>query len=158
MLLCFQGKGEVLTYWLTGEDKMCRLKRISKSEQGNNDFQWVNYSNNNYHSSTPSDYTTNTPKVEPLSYSECVNNDLRKNGIVPSRTRASSLKTKSICDTSSPIISSKRVDFCDNDFGSIDAADTVDKSYELSPLITPSQKLSPQYEHAPLTVNIIDEQ
>lgn len=150
--LYFQGKGEVLTYWVTGEDKMCRLNRLSQSEQGQStESAWHCFSNNSYDCMGDDDPSA-------LSHSSVtISNDLqRHNGIVPSKSRGSSIKQRQTVDHSSPSCAAKRVDFRDKGSGSVDMAIEEDKSYELSPLISPSQKLSPRYEHAPLTLNIVD--
>ncbi|XP_071130761.1 guanylate cyclase 32E-like [Mytilus edulis] len=152
-LVSMKGKGEVLTYWVTGEDKMCRLNRLSQSEQGQStESAWHCFSNNNYDCMGDDDPSA-------LSHgSVTISNDLhRHNGIVPSKSRGSSIKQKHTVDHSSPSFAAKRVDFRDKGSGSVDMSIEVDKSFELSPLISPSQKLSPRYEHAPLTLNIEDE-
>lgn len=150
ILYSIQGKGEVLTYWLTGEDKVCRMKRISQSEQGQ-DSTWLNYRNNNYERIGSVNQNS--------SHSNLISDDCYKqNGIMPSPIhRGSSLRHNWKGDKSSPSLTSKHVDFRDRDYGSADTSLDMGKSFELSPLIAPSQKLSPSYEHAPLTLNIEDE-
>lgn len=150
ILYSIQGKGEVLTYWLIGEDKVCRMKRISQSEQGQ-DSTWLNYRNNNYERIGSVNQNS--------SHSNLISDDCYKqNGIVPSPIhRGSSLRHNWKGDKSSPSLTSKHVDFRDRDYGSADTSLDMGKSFELSPLIAPSQKLSPSYEHAPLTLNIEDE-
>lgn len=148
-LVAMKGKGEVLTYWLIGEDKGCRMKRISQSEQGQRpDSNWLNYRNNNFDDTGSGDQ----------SYSNVISDDFHKyNGIVPSpKLRGSSLRQKKKGD-SSPSLTSKRVEFRDRDIGSVDTSVDIENTLELSPLISTSHKLSPCYEHAPLTLNIQDE-